>query len=207
AFLCWLIAWRAGWKRGGGPAWWMIGIMAVLSIVAFSIAWTPYLHWQIDGWKNGVTVAARLLGLVAIGVWFMAKLSPPDLAQLLERMLHPLARHWKSIRHIPMAITIALASSGWIRQEAVRIKLAMNARNVRWDGKLSTRIDTVNRLFSMLLIAAMRRADAMTVALYCRGWRDNTVPHRLAKNTGTDRMVIVSVWFFSVMIGIWDRWL
>ncbi len=199
-------AYRAGWARGGGPRFWYLGIMFSVTVIAFSVRIYPSFSWISDGWERGLPVATRLIGLFAIGVWTMAGLTPARLIRELERWFYPISKILPRFRQLAIGLTVAMAAWGWMRIETDRIKQATIARGIDFRGSLSDRLQKSQLMLFQTIAIALRRADTMTVALYCRGWRDDQ--QRLTAEAMPNRDLVFCVLTAILVIGVgfWQRW-
>jgi len=198
----------AGWKQGGGPPWWMLLITVSVTIIAFCIHLYPKFLWDSSGWIHGVPVALRLTGFISIGVWTVAGIPVARLAKALENIFAatPLLRNNSRNRSFTLAVTIAIASWGWLRQETDRVKTALIARNVRFNDSLLNRIRTTQSMLFIIIASALRRADGLSVALYCRGWRENSPRTSERPIPFNEKFAMILSWTCVVFAGA-DRWI
>jgi energy-coupling factor transporter transmembrane protein EcfT len=198
----------AGWKKGGGPPWWMLFVTSCITIIAFCIHLYPEFEWDKTGWIRGLPVALRLVGFIAIGVWTIAGIPVARLAKVLEHVFAsiPVVKLFRQNRQFALAVTIAMASWGWLRQESDRVKLALTARNVNFAGTLQNRVRTTQSMLFIIIATAIRRADGLSAALYCRGWSEKSSIAKEPPIPGKEKIAMIASWVLVILLGA-VRWM
>ena len=98
--------------------------------------------------------------------------APLELADGLERLLHPLARFGFPAHECAMMVGVALRFIPLLMEETDRIIRAQLSRGARLDqGGLVRRVMAFFSVLIPLFVIVFRRADEMALAMEARGYR------------------------------------
>jgi energy-coupling factor transport system permease protein len=126
---------------------------------------------------GGVAIALRLLGIALAGIVAVASIDPTELADALVEHLH-------APRRFTVGALAAFRLMPLFADEWQTIALARRARGL--DNRRATAFFAMTRL---LLVAAIRRATRLAVAMDGRGFADLGSPCRtLARPRAIDRL-------------------
>jgi len=113
----------------------------------------------------------RLLLLVSVAAVLTYTTSPGQLAQGLEALLAPLARLGLPVREFNLVLTIALRFVPTLFDEVDNITKAQRARGLYLDcGPPWQRMRGWVTVFVPLFVSALRRAEALSMAMEARGF-------------------------------------
>lgn len=166
---------RNGWKKGGGPSWWFVGITFVFITLIHCVSWYPNIRWNINGVWKGILVALKLLSFLSIHVWLMSKLTPVEIISFFEKITYPI-RYFRR-KNLGMSLGIATSVLPEMQNELHIVKLSMQSRYSSSTSRNRLQLHYLKSILPVLFIRAMRRTDDIAIALYCRGWRDGRVFH------------------------------
>lgn len=122
-----------------------------------------------EGLKNAITVAVRIISLVAVSSALTFTTSPTDLTDGLERLMKPLGIFRIKTHEIAMMMTIALRFVPTLLEETDKITAAQKARGADMDsGNILRRIKALIPILIPLFVSAFRRAYDLAMAMECR---------------------------------------
>ncbi|HEY3315402.1 MAG TPA: energy-coupling factor transporter transmembrane protein EcfT [Bacillota bacterium] len=124
-----------------------------------------------EGLQSGVTLALRLILLIAVTSLLTLTTSPVALTDGLERLMKPLGRLGLPAHELAMMMTIALRFIPTLLEEAEKIMKAQMARGADFEsGNLVKRARALIPLLVPLFISSFRRADELAMAMEARGY-------------------------------------
>lgn len=169
---------------------------------------TQLFSWWVFQISTGgiyyaVTMAVRIVCIIAGAGILTYTTSPIALTDAIERLLSPLARFKFPAHELAMMMTIALRFIPVLIEETDKIMSAQKARGAMLDsGGLMTRIKALVPVLIPLFISAFRRADDLAMAMECRCYRGGQGRTRLRQLhiTGQDiACVLVCIFVFAAM--------
>ena len=143
------------------------------------------------GALRGATAVLRIVLLVAAALVVAASTTSTELADAFVRLLSPLARFNVPVAAMGMALSVALRFVPITAEEFQRIRMAQQARGVRFDqGGPLERVRRWTAVFAPLIVGLLRRADALAEAMEarCYAGQVQVCPQRL---TGRDWTVLL----------------
>ena len=124
-----------------------------------------------EGLGQGAYVVWQFTALVLAGALLTMTTPPSDLVGGIERLLRPLRRIGVPAGEIALMIAMALRFLPLLVEEYDRIRMAQLARGADFaHGGLRRRLRAVASLALPLILAALRRADELAVAMEARGY-------------------------------------
>ncbi len=159
--------------RGLKPLIFIIVFTAILNL--FFTAGDDYIfHWRFikithTGVHNAVTMALRVMLLVAGTFLLTYTTSPLAITDGLEMLLSPLKKLKVPVYELSLMMSIALRFIPTLIEETDRIMSAQKARGA--DLESGTLIDRAKALLPLLIplfVSAFRRADELATAMECR---------------------------------------
>ncbi|MBQ1977318.1 MAG: energy-coupling factor transporter transmembrane protein EcfT [Ruminococcus sp.] len=122
-----------------------------------------------EGLENAITVAVRIISLVAVSSALTFTTSPTDLTDGLERLMKPLGIFRIKTHEIAMMMTIALRFVPTLLEETDKITSAQKARGADMEsGNILKRIKALIPILIPLFVSAFRRAYDLAMAMECR---------------------------------------
>jgi len=121
------------------------------------------LSGTLEGLKNGMIFAVRLILIIAATMLFGLTTSPIDLSESLSGLFRRLRS--KTAKEIPMIIILILRFIPFLIKEGKRIVMAQKARGA--PLKLSREFFTI--LFP-IVNSALKRADQLALALHAKAY-------------------------------------
>lgn len=189
-------------------------VLIPAALVGFFHLWftpgVPLFQWgglvaTGAGLVQGGLVAWRLLLVVAAAGLVALTTSPAALTGALGWLLSPLARLGLPVGEIALTTGLALTLIPTVAGEARRITLAREARCARLhSGSLYRRLSNYRDVLIPLVVATLRRADRLAVAMENRGYRPGTwhVAGRDARWGGADYLAVAgtaALAFYSLL--------
>lgn len=127
------------------------------------------LKVSIEGLKNALFVAMRLLYLVAGSSLMTYTTTPNQLTDGLEKLLRPLQKIRVPVHEISMMMSIALRFIPILLEECDKIMKAQMARGADFEsGKLLKKAKNMIPLLIPLFISAFRRSNELAMAMEAR---------------------------------------
>ena len=140
----------------------------------FFIEGDPIFSWWIfkltkQGIYTSVTMAVRIVLLIAGSSLLTYTTSPIALTDAIERLLSPLRAVHFPAHELAMMMSIALRFIPTLIEETDKIMSAQKARGADLEsGSLLQRAKALIPIMIPLFISAFRRADELAVAMECR---------------------------------------
>jgi energy-coupling factor transport system permease protein len=139
-----------------GETWWRTGVPA----------------WSLEGLQAGLRAALGFSLFISGSTLFTYTTSPLSLLEGLNRLLGPLRHVGLDGREIALVLSIAWRFVPVILEEAGTILNAQKARGAAWDsGSPTRRLSAAAAVFTPLFLRAWHRADTLSAAMICRGYR------------------------------------
>lgn len=157
------------------PLWIIITLTLAIHILTtpgqIIFSWGP-LDITLEGVRQGVLMAARLMLLIVMSSLLTYTTSPIALTDAIERLLKPFAKAGLPAHELAMMMTIALRFIPTLLEETDKIMKAQMARGADFaSGNLFRRVRSMVPLLVPLFISAFRRADELAVAMEARCYR------------------------------------
>ena len=159
--------------------------------------------------RGGLT-ALRLAVLMLFALLLPLTTAPLELADGLERLLHPLSRWGFPAHECAMMVGVALRFIPLLMEETDRIIRAQLSRGARLDqGGPVRRVMAFFPVLIPLFVIVFRRADEMALAMEARGYRGGEGRTRRRpllwkkSDTGATILVAGSVALFLLARGLW----
>lgn len=155
---------------------------------------TPIFQFWIititsEGLLFAVTMAVRIVALIAGTSLLTYTTTPIALTDALERLLKPLNKLHFPVHELSMMMTITLRFIPTLIEETDKIMSAQKSRGADMEsGGLLSRIKALIPIMIPLFVSAFRRADELALAMECRcyhggdGRTKMNVPKLLAKD-------------------------
>lgn len=134
----------------------------------------PFFHWGIisiswDGINMALTMAIRVICLIAASSLLTYTTSPIALTDAIERLLKPLKVFKFPVHELAMMMSIALRFIPTLVEETDKIMSAQKARGADLEsGGLVQRAKALVPILIPLFISAFRRAEELALAMECR---------------------------------------
>ncbi|MGI5893371.1 MAG: energy-coupling factor transporter transmembrane component T family protein [Candidatus Merdivicinus sp.] len=153
----------------------------------------PFFKWGIisiswDGIDMAVTMAIRVICLIAASSLLTYTTSPIALTDAIERLLKPLKVLKFPVHELAMMMSIALRFIPTLVEETDKIMSAQKARGADLEsGGLIQRAKALVPILIPLFISAFRRAEELALAMECRcyhGGEGRTRMKQLHMGTG-----------------------
>ncbi|MCX7834759.1 MAG: energy-coupling factor transporter transmembrane protein EcfT [bacterium] len=191
------LAWKNGWQKSGGPAWWVVFLSFFLIVLIHCFQWYPTLSWKIGNFPKGVSVAIKLVGFLSVSVWFMGRLSPLQLITLFEKISSMFPFLKKKYLGISMGIAISVLPD--LRNSFQTLRTAYLANYPENSNTGQKKFHFIQRILPAIFIQTLRRADEVSIALYCRGFRGyhNTVKHD--EWTNFEKIMVITVFLITIV--------
>ena len=151
----------------------LILITAILNLL-YNRGETVLLRfWRItitlEGVFTALTMALRIVMLIAGTLLLTYTTSPLQLTDRLERLLNPLKKIHVPVHELSMMMSIALRFIPTLIEETDKIMNAQKARGAEFDtGNLIQKAKAMLPLLVPLFISAFRRADELATAMESR---------------------------------------
>ncbi len=169
---------------------------------------TPLIHWWIftvypQGVRYAVTIAVRVMALIAGTSLLTYTTSPIVLTDALESILRPLARLHFPAHELAMMMTIALRFIPLLIEETEKIMNAQKARGAMLDtGSFPQRVKALVPVLVPLFISAFNRAAELATAMECRCYRGGEGRTRLKELRFTALDALCAVCIVAALAGI-----
>ena len=134
----------------------------------------PFFKWGIisiswDGIDMALTMAVRVICLIAAASLLTYTTSPISLTDAIERLLKPLKVFHFPVHELAMMMSIALRFIPTLVEETDKIMSAQKARGADLEsGGLIQRARALVPILIPLFISAFRRAEELALAMECR---------------------------------------
>ena len=126
-------------------------------------------HVSQEGIYTAVTMAIRVLCLIAGSSLLTYTTSPIALTDAIERLLGPLKVLHFPVHELAMMMSIALRFIPTLIEETDKIMSAQKARGADFEtGNVFQRAKALVPILVPLFISAFRRADELATAMECR---------------------------------------
>lgn len=153
-----------------------------------------FIKIYTEGIWYAVTMAIRIICLIAGTGLLTYTTSPIVLTDAIERLLYPLQKIHLPVHELAMMMTIALRFIPTLVEETDKIMNAQKARGAQLDsGKLMQRIRALIPVLVPLFISAFRRADELAMAMECRCYHGGEGRTRLRQLHITGKDVLCSL--------------
>lgn len=184
---------RVGWRRAGRAVWglrWFLACVLVMNALFFgggdggaSLALGP-ARLTVAGALQGVRVVARTALVVVLGTLLTSTTRPQELVTGVRGLLAPLARLGVPVEPAALAVGVTVQFVPTLLREARHLMRAQTLRcgPVATHGIMRRAVNYV-RLLVPVFVAALRRADELSVAMEARGYRVS--PSRGAAGRGS----------------------
>ena len=167
ALACARLSWRA-MLRSSRPILFLVAFTFVFNVVSELWMGRPT---GLALFRGGFT-ALRLTVLMLFALLLPLTTAPLELADGLERLLHPLVRFGFPAHEGAMMVGVALRFIPLLMEETDRIIRAQLSRGARLDqGGLVRRVMAFFPVLIPLFVIVFRRADEMALAMEARGYR------------------------------------
>lgn len=159
--------------KGMKPILFIIVLTFVLNAL-FSSGKTVLWSWGIitlslEGIKNAVFMALRLVFLMISTQLMTLTTSPIELTDALERLMKPLKRIGFPAHELAMMMSIALRFIPTLLEETDKVMKAQSARGADFEsGNIFRRAKAMVPLLVPLFVSAFRRADELALAMEAR---------------------------------------
>ena len=131
-----------------------------------------FLHIYLDGVTLAVTMAIRIVCLIAGTSLLTYTTTPIALTDALEKLLGPLKKLHFPAHELAMMMTTALRFIPTLVEETDKIMSAQKARGADMEsGGLMQRVKALIPVLIPLFVSAFRRADELALAMECRCYR------------------------------------
>ncbi|MDR2047507.1 MAG: energy-coupling factor transporter transmembrane protein EcfT [Clostridiales bacterium] len=159
------------------------------------------------GLKFSLTMALRLILLVAGTAMLTFTTTPTALTDALESVLKPLNIFRINVRDFALIMSIALRFIPSVREEADRIISAQKARGADFDtGNIVRRARAMLPVLIPLFVSSLRRADELALALdsRCYNLSDKRTKMKVLRYKTAD---LGAAFYALIFVGliIWDR--
>lgn len=156
-----------------------------------------------EGLENAITVAVRIISLVAVSSALTFTTSPTDLTDGLERLMKPLGLFRIKTHEIAMMMTIALRFVPTLLEETDKITSAQKARGADMEsGNILKRIKALIPILIPLFVSAFRRAYDLAMAMECRCYRGGKGRTRMKQLRMKCRDYMAVLVFLTVLAGV-----
>lgn len=131
-----------------------------------------FVRITTQGITIAITMAVRIICLIAGTSLLTYSTSPISLTDGIERLLSPLRRFGFPAHELAMMMTIALRFIPTLIEETDKIMNAQKARGADLEtGGLIQRVRALVPILIPLFVSAFRRADELALAMECRCYR------------------------------------
>ena len=202
---CARLSWRAV-LRSSRPILFLVAFTFLFNVV--SELWMGRPAWGALA-RGGLT-ALRLTVLMLFALLLPLTTAPLELADGLERLLHPLARFGFPSHECAMMVGIALRFIPLLMEETDRIIRAQLSRGARLDqGGMLRRVLAFFPVLIPLFVIVFRRADEMALAMEARGYRGGEGRTRRcplvwkSSDTAAAALTVGSVVLFLLVRRLW----
>ena len=165
-------------------------------------------HITQEGIYTAVTMAIRVLCLIAGSSLLTYTTSPIALTDAIERLLGPLKALHFPVHELAMMMSIALRFIPTLIEETDKIMSAQRARGADFEsGNLIQRAKALLPLLVPLFISAFRRAEELATAMECRCYHGGEGRTRLRqlKYRGADWFTLALFLAVTVAVGVLGR--
>jgi len=162
--------------RAFRPLYFILGFTLVFNVFFLrqgDLIWGwRFIQLTTGGLMQGLTMAARLLILVALTSVLTLTTSPIELTDGLEKLMRPLTWVRFPAHELAMMMSIALRFIPTLTEEANRIIRAQQARGADFEsGNIFARAKALLPVLIPLLLSAFRRAEDLAMAMESRCYR------------------------------------
>ena len=171
----------------------------------------PFFKWGIfslswSGIDMALTMAIRVVCLIAAASLLTYTTSPISLTDAIERLLKPLRVFKFPVHELAMMMSIALRFIPTLIEETDKIMSAQKARGADLEsGGLMQRAKALIPILIPLFISAFRRAEELALAMECRcyhGGEGRTRMKQLHMGGRDAAAACVTVALMGVVIGL-----
>ena len=159
-------------------------------------------HWlsstSLETLTNAVFFTARIALLITAMAMLFRVYPPQYYGQALGKSLSQLPFRRAFWTQIVFSSTLALRFIPFLRDEAIRLKMALKARGLTQNSKLRDFIPNINKLLFPLMILSLRRADNIALALVARGY-DSTTTRTFFREFPIQPMDILLTFVFTIL--------
>jgi len=140
--------------------------------------------------------------LLSFSYIFMAVTSPMEITDGIERTLRPFGRFGLPVSEVALTISIALRFVPTLLDEARRIRDAQVCRGAQLEGNVILKIQGFSAMLILLFASALRRADALALALEARGYKnpDKRTSFIVLKFKGRDGWALLTILIFTIIL-------
>lgn len=175
---------RVGWRRALAPVWgmrWFLLLVVAMNALLLSregaLLELGPLSLTPRGLAQGLTVAARVALVAALGALLTATTRPQELVEGVRRLLSPLARLGVPVEPAALAVGVTVQFVPTLLRESRQLIWAQRLRcgDVASRGIMRRAVSYV-RLLVPIFVSAFRRADELSAAMEARGYRLSDTP-------------------------------
>ena len=165
----------------------------------------PFPHWPItvtyEGLRTGTFVIWQFSLLILSASILTMSTPPGELISGIERLMRPLRIIKVPSHDLALMISMAMRFVPTILDELNRIKEAQTARGACFkSGPLLHRMKATASLLIPLILGTVRRADALTVAMESRGYRQG--PRTYLRELRMNRTDYLAALLFASAMGL-----
>jgi len=191
------------------PFRWLILVTFLLNVVftgghILIEAPLPYGGITTEGLTSGALYSLRLLYLIVAASLLTLTTQPVVLVAGVEKLLEPFSRFGVKSHDIALAMVITIRFIPVLIDEAVKIRKSYIARGFRPKKNIVSRIRGMSMFLAPLMIATIRRAEDLAVAMECRLYRSAAARTRYHElRTGShDRLAFGITGAASVLMAV-----
>ncbi|MBR4079745.1 MAG: energy-coupling factor transporter transmembrane protein EcfT [Christensenellaceae bacterium] len=173
---------------------------------------TVLLEWwkiviTLEGITKALTIAVRLILLVAASSMLTLTTSPMEITAALESLLKPLKAIKFPVAELALMMSIALRFIPTLMSETDKIMKAQTARGASFDtGNIFEKAKGMVPILIPLFVSAFKRADELALAMESRCY-NNIIPrtkYRVMKVKGKDFLAlgICSLLILAAVFGL-----
>jgi|YNPNPStandDraft_1061719.scaffolds.fasta_scaffold48094_2 energy-coupling factor transport system permease protein len=156
------------------------------------------------GVVNGFVYSLRIIFLALVIILLTMTTSPTDLVRAFERLMRPLRRLRFPVQRLALVMTLAFRFLPVMLGRAEDIVVAQLSRGARLDSRNPLR--RLRALFPLVMpffAACFRDAEAVSLALACRGWNgeEGRTSYRIYRVGGAD-ICALAVALAALVLGI-----
>lgn len=192
--------------KGLKPLKWIILFTVIINMffIPGKVIWSlGFLKITLEGIRQAVFMALRLIFLVIGTSLLTLTTSPIELTDGIERLLKPFNKIGLPVHELAMMMTIALRFIPTLLDETDKIMKAQMSRGADFESKnIINRAKNLVPLLVPLFISAFRRADELAMAMEARCYRGGYKRTKMRQTimTKNDHIAYLMMVMYTVII-------
>ncbi len=200
--------------KGLIPILWFVVITAIVQLIGIKngpvILDLGFFKIHSQGVQFALYYALRIIVLISIATILTLTTSSIDITIGLEKLMYPLKIIKVPVHEIALMMSISLRFIPTLIDEADMVIKAQKSKGANIDsGPVYKRMKDIMSIIIPLIINAMKRADALAIAMESRGYRGGEGRTRLKEISFSwrDRLLVASFVVVLLIILIFKRFI